>query len=387
MAARRGATPAERRRRAQAGVIGLTDVVMGIAVTAIALPAVVGIINQQTRETQDQVAAQQLKAVGEATRAYVKDHFAALYAGIYGDTLNGDFLQVADLVGSGYLPANFSQQNAFKQKTVVLLRIVADNSPTCPVRTLAQMPDGVNCKALLEAVVVTTGGIVLDPAHASHIAVSAGANAGTIVDAGTARGSYGSWCEDLTLFGGGTHSASCPLDARESRSTALSAPTYTYGPPAAGGLSLGIFFNGSELMSDYLNRFNTGNPEDNTMHTAIIMNGNDITTGGNVTAKDVTLSTAGNVNASQGVYWFGLVSNGDTVPMPVCPSTGAGPSIGLAQSVGSDNNTGGAMSAYEAWASANGAGGWTINYRVRTEAGWVYPTSTYGKLLALTKCG
>jgi hypothetical protein len=243
------------RRRAQAGVIGLTDVLLGIAVTAIALPAVVGIVNQQTRETQDLVAARQLKAVGEATRAYVKDHFAALYSGLYSQTLGGDFLQIADLTGNGYLPANFAQLNAFQQKTVVLLRIVADNSPTCPTPNLSQMPDGIHCKALLEAVALTTGGVALDPAHASHIAVLAGANAGIVVDAGTARGSYGSWCEDLTLFGGGTHSTTCPLDSRDSRSNALSAPTYSYGSPAQGGLSLGMFFNGSELMSDYLNRF------------------------------------------------------------------------------------------------------------------------------------
>jgi len=374
------------RRRAQAGVIGLTDVLLGLAVTAMVMPAVVGIVHQQTRETQDQVAARQLKAVGEATRAYVKDHFAALYAGIYGDTLGGDFLQIADLTGGGYLPASFAPQNAFKQRPVVLLRIIADSSPTCATPHLIPSPDGVLCKALLEAVVVTTGGTALDPAHASHIAVSAGASAGVIADAGTARGSYGSWCADLALFGGGTHSTSCAPDPRDSRSNALSAPSYGYGAPVAGGLALGMFFNGGELMSEYLNRFNTGNPEDNSMHTAIIMNGNDITSGGNVTAKDVTLTAGGNVKASQGIYWAGLVANGDSVAMPTCPSTSSGPEIVLAQSVGSDNGTGGAISAFQAWAAA-GATSWTVSYRVRTQAGWVYPTSAYGKVLALTKCG
>lgn len=375
------------RRQAQAGVIGLTDVLLGLAVAAIALPAVVGIINQQTRETQDQVAALQLKSLGEATRAYVKDHFSALYAGIYNNSLGGDFLKVSDLAGAGYLSANFAAINPFRQTPVVLFRIVADTSPTCAAKTLAQMPDGVNCKALLEAVVVTTGGVVLDGAHASHIAVSAGAGGGIIVDGGTARGSYGGWCADLGLFGGSAHSASCAPDGRDSRSNALSAPAYGYAAPAAGGLSLGMFFNGGDLISDYLNRFNTGNLEDNTMHTAIIMNGNDITGGGHVAAKDVTLTDAGNVNASQGVYWFGLVSNGDTVAMPTCPGTSAGPSIGLAQSVGSDNDTGGTLAGYQAWATPNGSSGWTVGFRLRTESGWVYPSSTYGKLLAFTKCG
>lgn len=368
-------------------MIGLTDVLLGIAVAAIALPGVIAIVNQQTRETQDQVAALQLKAVGEATRAYVKDHFAALYAGIYSGGLGGDLLTIPELAGAGYLSANFATENPFKQKPVVLLRIVADNSSGCTTKTLVQKPDGINCKALLEAVVVTTGGAALDAAHASHIAVTAGANAGIVVDGGTARGSYGGWCVDLGLFGGATHSASCAPDARDSRSDALSAPAYAYAAPAAGGLSLGMFFNGGDLISEYLNRFNTGNLEDNTMHTAIIMNGNDITSAGQIEAKDVTLTDAGSVKASQGVYWFGLVSNGDTVAMPTCPGTSTGPSIGLAQSVGSDNDTGGTLAGYQAWATPNGTSSWTVGFRLRTESGWVYPNSTYGKLLAFTKCG
>ncbi|MDR3438192.1 tail fiber domain-containing protein [Telmatospirillum sp.] len=267
---------AARRRRSQAGVIGLTDAMLGLAVTAIALPGVIGIINQQTRETQNQVAAQQLRAVGEATRGYVRDHFAALYAGIQNRSLDGDFLEIGDLAATGYLPASFATKNPFKQRTVVLLRIVADTSPTCPTPNLSQIPDGIHCKALLEAMVMTTGGTALDPARASHVAVSAGASAGMVADAGTARGSYGSWCEDLALFGGPTHSTSCPPDARASLGNAFASARYNYGAPAQGGLAMGMFFNGSELLSEYLNRFNTGNPEDNTMHANLTMDDNEI---------------------------------------------------------------------------------------------------------------
>lgn len=265
-----------RRRRAQRGVTGLTDVLLGLLVTAIALPGIVAIINQQAAETQNQVAAQQLKAVGEATRAYLRDHFMAVYTGIFDQTAGRDVLRIADLVAAGYLPANFSTENPFRQKPVALLRIVADTSPGCPTPVLTRTPDGIHCKALIEAVVVTTGGKPVDPARASRIAASAGASAGLVIDAATVRGSYGGWCEDLALFGAPAHSVSCPTDPRESRGGGLLSPGYGYGAPAKGGLALGMFLNGKELMSEYLNRFETGNPEDNTMHTAMSMGVNDI---------------------------------------------------------------------------------------------------------------
>lgn len=276
--------------------MGLTDAVLGIAVSAMVLPTMIALTSQQTRETRDQVAAQQLKAVGEATRGYVKDHFATLYNGVYQGSLGGDLLTVADLTGGGYLSANFPVQNAYGQSFVVLLRIVADTSPGCPTPDLSQLPDGVHCKSLLEAVVLATGGTVLDPAHAGHVAVLAGANAGIIADAGTVRGTFGSWCETLSLFAGTTASTSCPVDGRASRSDALTSAAYTVPAPAPGGLSLAMFFNGSQVMSEYVDRFNTGNPEDNTMHTGLDLSGHAVTTVGSVQIAGVDASIAGSTN-------------------------------------------------------------------------------------------
>lgn len=273
-------------RQRQAGAVGLTDVLLGIAVAAIALPAIVAIANQQTREVQDQVAAQQLKAVGEAAQAYIRDNFATIYQNIGG--AGGDFITVGALINTGYLPVNFNEQNGFKQKQVVLLRRLAQDSGACA--TLPATPPA--CKQLLEAVIVTTGGTALDPARASHVAVLTGAHAGTIVDGSTARGAYGSWCVDLNLFRTtpATATTCAATDTRPSNSNALSNGNYTYGQPAPGGLALAMFFNGGVLMSEYLNRFNTGNPEDNTMHTALNMDGNDIAAAKTVGAQVVQIA-------------------------------------------------------------------------------------------------
>ena len=276
------ALAAARRRRNQAGVIGLTDAMLGIGVVAVAMPAIIALTNQQTRETQDQVVARQLKAVGEAVPAYVKDHFATIYNGIGGP--GGDFITVAALINTGYLPVNFNEQNAFKQKHVVLLRRVAQDGGACAA--LPATPPA--CKQLIEAVVVTTGGTALDANHASHIAVLAGAHGGLIADGSTARGSYATWCVDLNLFRSAPGApTSCPAtDSRPSNSNALSNANFTYSQPAAGGLALAMFFNGGEMMSEYIDRFNTGNPEDNTMHT-------DLNMGDDTIANVRTLQIAG----------------------------------------------------------------------------------------------
>ena len=272
------------RRESQSGVIGLTDVILGIGVAAVALPALMSAVNQQTREAQDQVAAQQLKALGEVVPAYVKDHFAAIYQNI--GSGGGDFLTVAALINTGYLPVNFNQKNGFKQTHVVLFRRLAQDSAACSA--LPAIPPA--CKQLLEAVVVTTGGTVLDAAHANHIAVLAGGHAGTIVDRSTARGSYGSWCVDLNLFRTAPAAATtCPAtDPRPSNSDALSNANYIYGQPTAGGLALALFFNGGVLLSEYIDRFNTGNPEDNTMHTDLNLGGNSLIAATTVQIAGVT---------------------------------------------------------------------------------------------------
>ncbi len=293
-----GAPSAAARRRRQAGVIGLTDVVLGIAVAAIALPAVIAMVNQQARETQDQIAAQQLKAIGEGAAAFVKDHFRDLYtsqiasqANIYG--LGGsDVISVATLAAHGYLPQSFNDTNAYKQKQVLLLRRLAQDGGACAALPAPPPTTPTDCKQLIEAVVLAVPGTspatgaVLDRGHAGHIAVLAGAHAGTIADKGTARGAYGTWCVDLKSFGGAVVSA-CPAQTPTQTSTANAANLP--GTPDQGGLALALFFNGSEIMSEYLNRFFTGSAEDNTMHAGLDMGGNAITDATTVQIAGVTL--------------------------------------------------------------------------------------------------
>jgi hypothetical protein len=66
-----------------------------------------------------------------------------------------------------------------------------------------------------------------------------------------------------------------------------------------GHLALNLFFDKGQLVTDYLDRYNTGNPEVNTMRTDLNMGANDINNAKNITASnDVNADT---VNATTAV--------------------------------------------------------------------------------------
>lgn len=407
----------------QAGAMGLTDVLLGVAVAAIALPTVVSITNRHTQDVQDQIAAQQLKAVSEAANAYIRNHFRDVYDAVGAGA--GDFLSVDFLRTEGYLPASFSDTNAFGQDQAVLLRRVAENTGAC-----ATLPASGDCAALLEAVVVTTGGDALPLNRASHIASLAGQHGGMIVDGGTARGTYGGWCTNLALFGGATPTTCATTDTRNSQSDALTNAAFTaaYDAPAAGGLAAAMFFNGTDITADFLARVDTGNPEDNRMRTDLDMAGNSITNVATITdltsihfphpggnpAQDVTLDHAdaamldalqrgpgttcapGQVIArrADNSGWECvndrtmsalMLDSGDMVAKPTCPSTLPTPVIYTAVSAFADSSAGNLVASVQTWAVNSGAN-WTVNMRVRTESGWVTPPPTFGKILVLTGC-
>jgi hypothetical protein len=276
-------SPAQTARTAQAGLGGLTDALLGMVVAAMLLPTVAQLTNQQSQTLRDQVAAQQLRAFSDATAAFIKNNFASLYTNM--GTGSGDYVALAQLTQGGYLPASFSQTNAYGQTMSALLRRVQ------PTGTICTSPP--SCAQLIEAVVVTTGGTVLDKAHAANVATLAGAHAGLITDAGTAHGVYATWCIDFSRFGGATHTSCTVTDPPTWTSVSDAIPTTLYGKPAAGGLASAMFFNGAEMISEYLNRFNTGNVEDNTMHTNLNMGDNDIDNARTVIISGVTQTASG----------------------------------------------------------------------------------------------
>ena len=278
------------RRLRQAGFAGLTDVLLGVAVAAILMPTLAALIVQQANEAQDQAAAVHLKAVREATQAMVKIDYDNIYANI-SNANNISSYGADELINRGLLPPGFRIANSFGQTPLILLRQLAKGLPTaaCGALPLSAPANGVAaCPKIMEVLIVTVGGIAIDPARASHIAVLSGAHGGIVADAGTARGSYGSWCISLASFGG--TAGTCPTT--DTRAT-IGSPLAGGPQPARGGLAAALFFSGGVLMNEYLDRFVTGDPEDNTMHTNLNMGDNSITAISTLIVNGVTVQANG----------------------------------------------------------------------------------------------
>jgi hypothetical protein len=269
-------------RRRQGGVIGLADAALGLAVVGIALPVSVAMINQQTQQLQDQSAAQQLKAVTEATTAYLSANASGFWNGgavgwkdYSGAQQPADTLTIAQLKAAGFLPASFSTADPFGHSYQIIFRRILQTGGTCSGW-------GDPCKPVFEAVVYAAGNPVLKRNRLGNIAAMAGTGAGVTDTASRLRGTFQTYCEDLTNFNGGAvNGAGCgTADTRQSISNALANVAVA---PAANEVGAATYVSAATTTaSAFLNRYDTGNIEDNTMHTAIQMNSQDLDAPNNI---------------------------------------------------------------------------------------------------------
>jgi len=88
--------------------------------------------------------------------------------------------------------------------------------------------------------------------------------------------------------------------------------------------------------------------------------------------------------ASSGVHDVGVYASSDIVTKPTCPN--GSPQIFATSGYFSQNSSGNALGAVQTYATSINSTQWRVYLRVLTSSGWTYPTSTYGKIIALTKC-
>lgn len=115
----------------------------------------------------------------------------------------------------------------------------------------------------------------------------------------------------------------------------------------------------------------------------------DLDMGGNTVtnAEDVEVNSI-SANASEGIYFAGIVNNGAYVDKPQCPA-GLSPTPIVVPTGMSDNGRAHAIGAVYAWAQNSGSR-WRIRLRisVKRDGNWrqMYPSSRYGKLAVFKKC-
>jgi prepilin-type N-terminal cleavage/methylation domain-containing protein len=125
-------------------------------------------------------------------------------------------------------------------------------------------------------------------------------------------------------------------------------------------------------------------PEYNQMNTDIDMNSFNINNIGTATAQDL-ISSIKNRSLAQSIQDATVTCHNGLVNKPSCP-VGQTPQIFTTVMMVSENATGNPLGAIQAYATSISAAQWRAQLRILTKTGWVYPSCTYGKVVAFTKC-
>ena len=207
-------------KRRQAGLLSV-DAAMGLIVLAVLVTvAMLWMVNMSNQQSY-RIAADKQQTFAEAFSKYLKDNFAVVLANA---TATAPVqVTVTMLQNTNYLPAGFTDTNAFGQTIIGLARKPNANQ--------------------LEAIVVTTGGQTIPETGIRTIAENLGGPGGFIstLSPNVIQGIRGGW------------------------QVALS--NYSINP-GAGHTASALFLMDGELANDYLYRNAVpGHPEFNTMNT------------------------------------------------------------------------------------------------------------------------
>lgn len=180
-----------------------------------------------------------LSDMASAAPGYMQTHFAGLIT----STAGGPYaVTPAMLIAAGNLYAGFNDFNVFQQQHVLLVAQPVANT--------------------LEAFVCTYGGNTIADSTLISVAEAGPETAGVILstDAANIEGASTGYIRPTNVFA----TASYPL--------------------TVGHLCAHILPVTYESAAPYSNRYATGNPEDNTYHTDVLMNGNNIQNAKQITA-------------------------------------------------------------------------------------------------------
>jgi hypothetical protein len=210
-------------------------------------------------------AGNQIAQMQAAGGSYIRNHFSTLTTSI---AIGANIpVTPAQLVTDGDLPASFNDQNVFGQKHILVI---------------TQQSTGA-----LEGMVYTYGGdTIIDPV-AVRVSQAGPPNATVLL------------ADDTSNFEGAAGGETVPVAYFQNAGY----------PATAGHIGAHIQSATYAAESPFLNRYATGNLDDNTMHTAQYMDGNNLemaapgatTGGGNIDMAGGNLNAATTVTATQQV--------------------------------------------------------------------------------------
>jgi hypothetical protein len=220
---------------------GLLDVVLALAVVGgtllYAMPQLVALSVQPAQND----AGNQVALMQAAGTSYIRNHFSSLTASIAVGTAGS--ITPAQLIADGDLPSSFNDGNVFGQSHIL---------------AIAQPSAG-----MLDGMVFTYGGDTIPDLVAIRVAQAGPANSMVVLssDPGNFEGAAGGQTVGTAIFATAGYSI------------------------AVGHLAAHIEPALYAAEAPFLNRYYTGNVDDNTMHTDLFLNGNNISTAKSVTAS------------------------------------------------------------------------------------------------------
>jgi len=252
---------------------GILDTFLSLGIAAFALASLMQIQNDRYARDRMSMMAQTLQMVSQSAMSYVKANNTALLNDIssgssaqVGITGTQSGVATGTLAQSGYIPDDFSPTLPFHQQLGLILRHVA---------AAGSSPEHI------EAMLVTYGGEEIPDRYLGIAATYASGNAGFIPSydvtgaSGTIHGVNGLWsasAADWSTSGITPSSGHLMYDVT---------PMYT-------------------ALSPWMNRYDIGIPDANTMHTTLFMNNNNMNNTSEIDAeagKDIY------VHASSGGNW------------------------------------------------------------------------------------
>lgn len=229
------------RRLSQQAGFTLLEVMIALAVMAIAVAKFAPQLIRHADDMTDVVVADHQRLAGEKAREYIKDNYNAVLAAAAPGA--PAIITIQMLKNSGYWPVGMEERNAYGQVPRAVVRKTAANR--------------------LETAIITSGGEKIPERSLRSIAAQAGLAGGFVSD------------EAPTVMQGARGSWSFPLS--------------DYGVSSGGGvLASSLVFQDGAVVDDYLYRNAVPNrPDLNEMNTALGMRGNDINNVGQAFARRV----------------------------------------------------------------------------------------------------
>jgi type II secretory pathway pseudopilin PulG len=245
----------KRFRAARRRGMSLLETAMVIAVVSLLLVFLVGQTQNENDRIRAKNVASKLATISDAAKSYMTSHYAELLAGSgvqvikAGRTSATGAVPAGSLQALGLLPSGFIDANSYQQHTALLVRKV--NSTT------------------IEGMLTTYGGQAIPDRMLGKMASVLGPEGGYVpaayqvsADSGMVLGVAGGWRADPADWG-----------AAATR-------------PSTGTIQMTMAFKDGTPLKDFLYRNDVGDPEANTMNTAIHMNANTIDTIGSLSGQN-----------------------------------------------------------------------------------------------------